>query len=126
MLEGGVILPLFDAKLRSAAHFLYAGKFVILSVVILMSVFIHRPFCKYMCPLGAFYALFNRISLLNIVYDQNSCVNCGACQKSCKMQVDPTKQPNSAECIRCGECVKSCPAGSLKFKFGSGKKKTNQ
>ncbi|MBR3054058.1 MAG: 4Fe-4S binding protein, partial [Firmicutes bacterium] len=74
-----------------------------------------RPFCKYICPLGAFYALFQKVSFLKLRYDQSACVNCGACVNVCRMQVDPTVTPNSTECIRCGECVKACPAGALRF-----------
>ena len=41
------------------------------------------------------------------------CVHCGACAKICKMNVDPVKEPDSAECIRCGECMKVCPKNAL-------------
>ncbi len=76
---------------------------------------INRPFCKYICPLGAFYSLFQKISFLKLEFYKDSCIECGACVKICKMQVNPTKQPNSLECIRCGECVSICPKGALKF-----------
>ena len=106
-----------DEGLRSAAHFLYAWKMVILVVMVLTSIVIHRPFCKYICPLGAFYGLFNRISFLKLKCNKVTCTECGACAKICKMQVDPSKTPNSSECIRCGECVKVCPANSLALTF---------
>ena len=79
------------------------------------SIFIYRPFCKYMCPLGAFYALFQKISVLRMSIDEDSCVKCGACSRQCKMGVDPMRNPNSAECIRCGECVKICPKNALSW-----------
>lgn len=117
MLEGGIPLMIVDEGLRSAAHFLYAWKMVILVVMVLASIVIHRPFCKYICPLGAFYGLFNRISFLKLKCNKVTCTECGACAKICKMQVDPSKTPNSSECIRCGECVKVCPANSLALTF---------
>ena len=55
----------------------------------------------------------------------DTCINCGACSKTCNMQVDPTVNPNSAECIRCGECVKACPVNALEFEF-LGKRRENQ
>ena len=116
MLEGGVPLAILDKGIRSAAHALYAWKLAILVVVLLLSVFIHRPFCKYVCPLGAFYALFQKISVLRMEVDTDACVQCGACAKVCHMQVDPVKAPNSAECIRCGECIHACPQNALKFR----------
>jgi len=120
-LEGGVLLVLVNEKLRSAVGFLYAWKLIILAIVILASVFIHRPFCKYMCPLGAFYGLFQKISFLRLAFDESKCVDCGACAQNCGMDVDPRKSCNSAECIRCGECVKACPQKALKFTMKSAK-----
>ena len=115
MLEGGIPLLILNKALRPAAHLLYVWKFAVLIAVASLSVVINRPFCKYMCPLGAFYGLFQKVSFLKLKYDQNACTGCGACSMTCRMQVDPVKAPNSAECIRCGECVKACPTGALAF-----------
>ena len=123
-LEGGIPLVLLDQGLRQAAHFLFAWKVLVLAAVIVLSVLIHRPFCKYICPLGAFYGLFQKISFLRLTLDKNRCTGCGACRQACRMQVDPVRNPDSAECIRCGECVQSCPAGALQFHMtGSTKQK---
>ncbi|MBQ6568788.1 MAG: 4Fe-4S binding protein [Clostridia bacterium] len=114
-LEGGLPLTALDENLRRAAHGLFAWKVGILIVFLLSSVFIYRPFCKYICPLGAFYALFQKISFLRLRVDKQSCVECGKCARECKMQVSPIKNPNSTECIRCGECVEGCPQKALRF-----------
>ena len=53
-LEGGVPLVLLQEQLKNAAGFLCRWKFALMARVILSSVYIHRPFCKYLCPLGAF------------------------------------------------------------------------
>ncbi|MBO4903591.1 MAG: 4Fe-4S binding protein [Lachnospiraceae bacterium] len=115
-LEGGIPLVLLNDGMRAAAGALFRWKFAILVLFIPASMFIYRPFCKYICPLGAFYALFQRISLLRMTFDKEKCVDCGACSRICKMNVDPARTPNSAECIRCGDCVKSCPKNALKFR----------
>ena len=114
-LEGGVPLVLLNDVLRPALGWLFRWKLLILIVCILSSIFIYRPFCKYLCPLGAFYALFQRVSLIRMKVDASACVNCGKCAGVCPMQVDPSKTPNSAECIRCGECLRACPADALSF-----------
>lgn len=125
MLEGGVPLVLMNEGLRAAAHWLYAWKLLILLVMIAMSIFINRPFCKYVCPLGAFYGLFHRFSFLQLKCDQSACIDCGLCAKTCKMQVDPSKTPTSAECIRCGECVSACPVSALSMTFLNKEGKAN-
>ena len=116
-LEGGIPLILFNQSLRSTLGFLFVWKFFILAVIILLSVVIYRPFCKYICPLGAFYALFNKISFYQYQVDKSNCTDCSACRQKCKMGIDIQQNPNSMECIRCGECIKACPVESIKSKF---------
>jgi polyferredoxin len=94
---------------------LFYWKLSLLVVCIASSIFIYRPFCKYLCPLGAFYALFQRVSLVRMKFEAHKCIDCGACSRVCGMNVDPTKNPNSMECIRCGECVKACPKKAITF-----------
>ena len=119
ILEGGIPLLALNEGMRAAAHGLFAWKFAILLVVVFSAMVVHRPFCKYICPLGAFYGLFHKVGFLKLNCDGNACVSCGLCSKTCKMGVNPTLNPNSPECIRCGECVAACPALALKFTFGS-------
>lgn len=114
-LEGGIPLVLMNAGLRPLAHFLYAWKLLLLAMILALSVVIHRPFCKYICPLGAFYALFQKIGFLRLVREESACTRCGACARHCAMQVDPVRDPDSAECIRCGACVQACPEHVLRF-----------
>ena len=115
-LEGGVPLVLLNSVLRPTLGWLFRWKLLILILCILSSIFIYRPFCKYLCPLGAFYALFQRVSLIRLRVDAAACTGCGACARACPMQVDPAGTPNSTECIRCGECVRACPAHALTFR----------
>ena len=117
-LEGGVPHVLLNGMLQPALGWLFRWKMFLLILCIAASMVIYRPFCKYICPLGAFYALFQRFSLLRIRVDSEACINCGACRGVCGMQVDPHVKPDSAECIRCGECMKVCPVNALSFTAG--------
>ena len=74
---------------------------------------IYRPFCKYLCPLGAVYSLFNPVSLVRYRVDADACVSCGKCAKVCGMGCDPVKQANDPECIRCGDCKRACPTQAI-------------
>lgn len=112
-LEGGLPLVLLNKSMHSALGWLYVWKNVVLLVTIFMSVLIYRPFCKYICPLGAVYSIFNPISVFRYRVDKETCVDCAACAKVCKMQVNPLDNANHPECIRCGACKKVCPVNAI-------------
>lgn len=129
VLEGAIPLSLVNEGIRAALGTLFVQKLFILIAVVALSILFYRPFCKWICPLGAFYALLNKISLLEIKMDEQKCVSCGKCAASCKMDVDVRKTPNHTECIRCGKCITACPAEALCFHYGFGsshKKKEQQ
>ena len=121
VLEGAIPLSLMDSGIRSALGGLFVWKSVLLMAIILLSVFLYRPFCKYLCPLGAFYALFNKVSFLQIGYHKAACTSCGKCRRACKMGVDITCSQSHPECIRCGDCINACPAAALHFTCGKQK-----
>ena len=112
-LEGGIPLAWLNKSMHEALGWLYAWKNVILAVIVFLSILIYRPFCKYICPLGAIYSVFNPISVFSYRVDSEKCIQCGACQTICKMQVNPVEHCNSLECIRCGQCKQVCPTSAI-------------
>ena len=118
VLEGAIPLVLANSGIRAALGNLFAWKLGVLLAVTVLSILFYRPFCKWLCPLGAFYALFNKISLFQIRMEKNMCCSCGKCTKACKMDIEVTKEPNHAECIRCGACIRACPADVLYYHYG--------
>jgi len=116
-LLGGIPMLLTHGELRRTIGSLFAVKSLILICVIIGCIFVFRFFCKTLCPLGAIYGLLNKISLYHLEVDKSTCVNCGRCSQVCKMDVNPVKQPNSAECIRCGACKKACPKKAISIGF---------
>ncbi len=113
-LEGGIPLVLLNNSMRSALGWLYVWKNVLLMITIILSIIIYRPFCKYICPLGAVYSVFNPISVFRYRVDKEKCVSCGACSKACKMQIDPVNEANHPECIHCGQCKKVCGVQAIR------------
>lgn len=111
-------IPLLSANegLQSQAGGLFYWKLGILFGIIILSVKVYRPFCQYLCPLGAIYGWFNRFSLVQIHWQKEGCTSCKACQKACPMNLQPEQISVSAECIRCGKCAEACAAGCLKWK----------
>lgn len=119
-LIGGVPLMSMNENLAAAAGRLTAHKLGILVFLVILSVFLYRPFCRYICPLGAIYSLFNPISLYRYGIDDskcNRCKGCSACARACPMGVDPVKTPNNPECIRCGTCNATCPQKAIHAGF---------
>ena len=120
VLEGAIPLAAVNSGIRAALGALFSWKLGILITVIVLSVLFYRPFCKWLCPLGAFYALLNKVSLFGMKVDKHKCVSCGKCAKACKMDVDVTKAPDHTECIRCGMCIRACPTKAVSFRYGFG------
>jgi polyferredoxin len=77
----------------------------ILVITLLSVVFISRGFCRVICPLGAIFAVFNRISLFRFRLVRTSCNSCGSCAKTCPVDIDPVKDMNTEECIKCLDCT---------------------
>lgn len=109
-LEGGIILCISDPILRDMLGGLFTWKTAVLAATLIMAVFCYRGFCRFICPLGAFYSLFNRFAFCRMTVDKNKCNHCGACNKVCKVDI---KKVGDRECIHCGECAHVCPSHAI-------------
>ena len=112
-LLAGLPMLAMNEPLRGALGLLFSWKTLVLLVVILLSVFYYRPFCKYLCPLGAFYGFFNKFAFYRLKVDEDKCIRCGKCQAVCGMDIKTWETPDSMECIRCGDCRSACPTGAI-------------
>ena len=117
ILEGGIPLALANESIRASLGWLFTWKSCILVGVVLFAVFFYRPFCKWICPLGALYGLFNRVSVYRLRIDPEKCTSCGVCSRVCRMDVEVYRTPNHSECIRCGDCVRTCPHQAIERSF---------
>ncbi len=114
-LEGGISLL---ANKVNDSYFsmlgpLFTWKFLVLVSILVGSVFIFRIFCRFICPLGALYGLFNKISFFGVKVDEPKCINCNLCVNRCKLDV---KKVGDRECISCGECINVCPTKAIVWK----------
>ncbi len=117
LLEAGLPLTGLNPQLAGMRGTLFYVKLGILFGIVLLSLSVFRPFCKYLCPLGAFYGLFNGTGFYRMKVEEAKCVRCGKCAAACPMAVDVVQHPNSPECIRCGKCVDSCPTNAISCGF---------
>ena len=86
-LMAGIPLVATNTPLQQAIGFLYYWKISILILLILLSIVVYRPFCKYLCPLGAIYGMFHSVAFYRYDVDVEKCVQCGKCQKGCSMDI---------------------------------------
>ena len=113
-LFAGIPLIASNPPLRAALGWLFTWKAAVLLALVLLSIVLWRPFCRYLCPLGAIYGLFNPVAVYRFRIDEDRCTDCGACKAACKLDIDVRRTPNSAECVRCGACRRACPHGAIR------------
>ena len=113
--EGAVGLLPNNPEWLSMLGAIFTEKFIIMVIIGLACIFCYRSFCRFLCPLGAIYGLFNRLSVIGVKLDGGCCNNCGACVRNCRMDV---VKVGDRECIHCGECIAHCHQKALSFKAG--------
>jgi len=118
-LEAGLPMLVMQPSLRAQVGGLFLNKFVIMIFVLVWSVLASRPFCRTICPLGAFYALFRKVKLVRLRLNENNCTNCHACHPVCPMGVKFNESPDDAECITCLACMhKACRFEAIYLEVG--------
>lgn len=116
-LEAGLPLILLKADLRPLVGFMYYWKLGLLALFLVWFVLSRRPFCRTVCPLGAFWGLFNRVSLFRMAVDDANCTLCDKCRKDCPVGIRIYESANSPDCVRCLKCVSSCKFGAVSYEF---------
>lgn len=116
MLEGGVPQVLLDASLRQLVGPLFWLKLATLALFLAWMAITRRPFCRWVCPLGAFWSPFNRWSTLQMTVDREACSKCNRCQESCPVDICIYDDANDEACIRCMRCMDECPSSCIRVK----------
>ncbi|MDR1014907.1 MAG: 4Fe-4S binding protein [Coriobacteriales bacterium] len=111
-LEAGIPLVLADERLGETLGWQFVWKAALLAAVLVACAFVYRPFCRFLCPLGALYSFFNRFALLRYRVDPVRCTHCDTCVETCRMDV---KAVGDRECIQCGACAPHCEQGAIRF-----------
>ena len=89
---------------------------VLFLAVLILGVFTRRFWCRYLCPLGALFAVVARRRMVQKVVDEG-CTDCGLCARNCRMGAidEGSWRIDAAECIECAECVTACPSSALSY-----------
>lgn len=103
--------------------------YILLGLLLISSLFIYRPFCKAICPIGLILGWITKIPGAAVLGIQNDCTSCTVCNKTCRMDAinreGKTSILKNQDCIACGDCMDSCHTKSLSF-YRKGKKHDDQ
>ena len=108
-LEAGIPVALLSADIRALAGTLYWAKLGLLGGFVAWMSVTRRPFCRWVCPLGALWSPFNPVSAFRLRVEQERCIRCDRCQEVCPVDIRVYENPDSPACIRCLQCVRECP-----------------
>ncbi len=106
------------------------GGYVILliySLIIALSVWYPRIYCRYICPFAAISSAVTEYSFLKLARNPVKCVGrseCGICEDVCPKQIRILDEPfnfftGRGECNFCLACKEKCPYDAVDIKFGS-------
>jgi polyferredoxin len=112
-LEGGIPVVLLYSELRALVGDLYWLKLAILGGFLAWMTVTRRPFCRWVCPLGALWSPFNALSSLRLTVNELRCIRCGHCQETCPVDLAIYRNSASAACIRCMRCLAECPTDAI-------------
>lgn len=112
-LEAAIPVALLYPDIQAQLGFMFWLKITILVGFLGWMAVTQRPFCRWVCPLGALWSPFNAISAFRLEVDQTRCTHCNLCQAACPVDIRVLEEPNSGACIRCLACVRACPCGVI-------------
>jgi polyferredoxin len=120
----GAAAALLDARRQfftlAAGKTLAAAALACFAVIAVLSLFMDRPFCRYICPEGARYGAMSAARLFTITRNSSTCISCRSCDRVCPMNiaVSASEQLYTPQCISCGRCLCACPKeGTLKVRL---------
>ena len=82
---------------------------------------VKNGWCGHVCPLGGFYSVVGRLSLIRVKHDHTKCTSCMACKTVCpeKHVLGIVSKQSGAilfgECTNCGRCIDVCEGNALSF-----------
>lgn len=83
-----------------------AGLFIFASTI-LLSAFLYRPVCRFLCPYGVLFSFLSHVSMYRLKRTE-ACIKCRKCEKACPVHV-AEDGASKRECYLCGRCTEVCP-----------------
>ncbi|MBT4500450.1 MAG: 4Fe-4S binding protein [Gemmatimonadetes bacterium] len=87
----------------------YATGWILLGLLLVSSLYIYRPFCRSVCPVGLVLGWVSRLPGALRLAANDDCRSCRRCASACQVQaIDGDIQVKNGDCIMCGTCLDSC------------------
>jgi polyferredoxin len=108
-----LLLPILDRTVNfvSVTARFYEGAWLILAIfltAVLLNLVIPRFYCRFVCPLGALFAIISRFAIWRIGKKQKDCINCKLCERACEGACEPAANIRISECVLCFNCREEC------------------
>lgn len=115
------ILPIFNpfpgfSVLKTPSVTTIIISFIVLIVVCVASIFLYRPWCRFLCPFGAGSCLCGQVTRSKYRRTED-CTDCGLCEKICPTQ-EAARDSKKGECYYCNRCIDICPHDAIKLNLG--------
>ncbi|MCH8121309.1 MAG: 4Fe-4S binding protein [Planctomycetes bacterium] len=108
-----LLLPIIDRTVNfvSVSARFYEGAWLILAIFLtatLLNLVVPRFYCRFICPLGALFAIISRFAIWRIGKKQTECSDCKLCDKACEGACEPSGSIRISECVLCFNCRDDC------------------
>ena len=107
----------------NAFHILHWSFDLTLIIPIIISIigalFLYRPFCYLICPIGLFTWVLEQVSIVRVKLNKKACTDCMICVKKSPCPTVPSileSKKIRPDCHACGRCIEVCPENALEFK----------
>jgi Pyruvate/2-oxoacid:ferredoxin oxidoreductase delta subunit len=77
--------------------------------LLLLGLFVGRPYCRYLCPYGALLGLVARVAWRRVQITPDKELDCGLCTAACPYGAIEQMRAVPAACVACARCFESCP-----------------
>jgi polyferredoxin len=88
---------------------------VLFGVAVGLNLYLPRFYCRFVCPLGAFFAVLSRNALWRIGKTCRDCSACGRCEAFCEGACEPAGVIRTGECVLCMNCLDGCREGIVTY-----------
>jgi NAD-dependent dihydropyrimidine dehydrogenase PreA subunit len=94
---------------------------IFVGAIAVASLFIYRPWCHFFCPFGLAGWIVEKVSIVKVKVNYETCIACEACAKACPstvMNAILKRERAIPDCFSCATCIETCPTRSITFQSG--------